>query len=160
MPPRALIVESDKRTITQERYNEELFEYVDNLDLGCVLRLNVLAAVKKALSEGWSAMLPTPREGSLGISTSIPTDMGMVLMVSKKDHFDVQLLSVRTPAMVVPAKLRKTVQKYGHSELQNEQEFSPTIVRIKNQHAMEPSEIQVPRNLSASACNMLKNDVF
>jgi hypothetical protein len=130
MPPRALIVDSDKRTITQEGYNEELFEYVDNLDLGCVLRLNVLAAVKKALSEGWSAMLPTPREGRLGISTSmvsIPTDMGMVLMVSKKDHFDVQLLSVRTPAMVVPAKLRKTVEKYdlahGHSELQNEQKF-------------------------------------
>ena len=65
---------------------------------------------------------------------------------------------------LVPAKLRKTVEKYdlarGGTELQNEQRFSPTIVRIKRQHAMEPSKIEVPTKLSASACDMLKNDKF
>lgn len=165
MPPPALLVDSDKRKITQERYNEELYDYIDNLDLGCILRLNVLAAVKKALSEGWSATLPTFEEGRLKIHmNSIPTDMGMVLMVNKKDHFSVQLFSVSTPGMVLTAKLLKTVEKYtpahGHSQLQNEQQFMPTIVRIKHKHALDPSKIEVPTKLSAKVCNMLKNEKF
>ena len=165
MPPKVTIIGDDKRKIQEHRYNKDIYDHIDNIDLGCIVRLNVLSAVHDALKKGWKDRVSQVFKGRSGVNgnLTIPTEMGMVLL--REDHEDdtqlmVNLMSIQTPAMLLPIALRKAANRYAISALEKEQNFMPTIVRLTKTSAFHPELMNLPQNLTNAVCNQLKNGAF
>lgn len=154
---RVHVDDAESHIVRQKRYNTQVYDFVDSLDLGAIVRFNVLSCVKKALLDSWNQRV------KYGGMFTLPTDMGSVMFRADENDsavFNVSQFSLQTPPILLPPALRKRAEMHGGSPLEIEQSFMPTIVRISFQSAKNPNEIEVPEVLNTLNCEKLKNGVF
>ena len=153
-PPEKVEVDEAKYIrLKEERYNEGIYDYVNSLDIGAILRWNVLNSIKDELLNGRAN--PPSR---IGVPEWVSTDVGMLMMRKEKTgEIEVSMPAIHTPPMVLPKEIQKGMNARA---LSTPQQFLPTIVRLTEESALNPKKIKVPNNLDSKYAQKLKSHSF